>query len=574
MKKKRMLAVLMVGLVLLSGCSVKSSNDMDKEITNAIKKDKAYRNIVKNTHAEYRREAFSINNKIIDVGFYKKPVSDAMREVAQMLKIGFDESFIPSREYRITIEHRGSLGSFLEQVKQSTGVSYKYRQNVLKVVNKQLIKKDNAEKVCKIGQKPTISISLQNVEPMQIFKYFSKKYGYNFVFKTKYYSIDGFDNKKEKVRKTSLFYTGCDAKEALYSFLSAIDFVGYEVDNKKFKIQDYKMETIDIPTYFDYKYMSGQTLGETNTNVGTNGSTVSVSENGKEEFKTYIKNFMNPRGVLNISNRGYLTIIDRPQKVDEIKRIIQTEIQKQTPMELSLSIVRITLNDGLETGVDFNFDLSSILGELSGQKAFFGTGDYTQEMTQGMVIQGTKAGLPIIFKALKQLGNTKVVREYNVKTRNGILSTFRAVDRIPYVTTSTIASASTTETATEAKFATSGIIINVLPQLTENQETVNMSTDILISEYLGDKIFNTAQGELKLPQITENEIQVPVSIKMGESAILTGFNLREDSSTRSGIPTGIEQNLYYTERLFGNFNDANKASQLVVIITPKKIEDF
>lgn len=570
--KKTIISALSIAM-LFSACSVKTANEMSKEIDKKLNQNELVRNAKSDQVAGYRNEALLIQSKKIDVGFYKKPLADAIREVAQLSKIGFDESFIPSREYTISIEYRGSLGGFLEEVKKSTGVSYKYRHNMLKVVNKQLVKRSIVENVCKVEQKPTINIALEDVSPIQVFKYFSQKHGFNFTFQTKYYSITGNERTKQELGKTSLFYSGCDPKEALYSFLSANDLVGNEMTPNRFLVKDYILKNIDIPTYFDYKYTSGQTLGDTKVDA-TSGSNVSVEEKFKSEFITFLKSFMSIFGNIKLSNRGYITIVDTPHKVAEIEKIIRTEIAKQSPMELSVSIVRITLNDGLETGANFNLELSGILNASNGVPPSIGTGDYTTDMTQGMSLQGLKGGLPQVFKALKQLGTTSIVREYNVKTRNGILTTFRAVDKIPYVTTSTIASTSSTQTSTEAKFANSGIIINMLPQLTENQETVNISTDILVSEYLGDKIFNTADGELKLPQITENEVQVPVSLKMGESAILTGFNLKEDTATRAGVPGAVEQNLYYTERLFGHFNDSNKATQLVVIVTPKKIEDF
>ena len=345
MKIKRKILIAMTAITVstafFGGCSVQSASEMQKKTQKKMDKNKTYRNAKNNTPANYRSEAFTISQKEIDVGFYKKPVADAMREVAQMLKIGFDESYIPAREYRISIEFTGTLGDFLAQVKNITGVSYKYRHNMLEVVNKQTVKRSHAEHICKVGQKPTIEISLNNVSPMEVFKYFSKKYGYNFTFNTKFYDVTSSgSSSKQPMQNTSLFYKGCDAKEALYTFLSSIDFSAKEIDKKSFIIQDYAMENIDIPTYFDYKYTSGQTLGSDSAN-GNDGSIVSTSENYKREFFEFLKKFMSTDGVLNISNRGYITIVDRPSKVQEVKRIIKTEIEKQTPMELSLSIVRV-----------------------------------------------------------------------------------------------------------------------------------------------------------------------------------------------------------------------------------------
>jgi type II secretory pathway component GspD/PulD (secretin) len=378
---------------------------------------------------------------------------------------------------------------------------------------------------------------------------------------------------KQPLGTTSLFYTGCDEKEALYSFLEAIDFSAVYKGNNRFEIKDYKIETIDIPTYFDYQYVSGQTLGES-TEEGGGGSGVNIKESTTNNFTKMLKKFLSPQGKIQISERGYVTIMDHPQRVLEVKKIIQKEIAKQSPIDLSVSLVRVSMTDDVKTAANFNVKIKNLLGDLNGEPAQIGTGDYTTSMTNGFAIQGTKGGLPQVFKALQTLGETKIIREYNVKTRSGILSTFRAVDKIPYVTTSSVASVSSTSVNSEAKFATAGIIVNVIPQLTENKETVNLSTDILVSEYLGDKTFATANGDIVLPMLSENEMQVPAKIKMGESVILTGFNLRESESTKDGIPGLVGADYYGLNRLFGGVSDSTKASQIVIIITPKRIKDF
>lgn len=581
--------ILLISLVLFSGCAQKTA-EMQKEISSILKKNKVYSSASRSSenfeYAQYRKKAFIVNKRMIDVGFYKKSIHKAMMDVSKLMHINIDESFIPNDSYTITAEFQGSFGDFLELVSRSTGIVYRFRNNVLEIVNKELIREENSKNSCKKGEKHSVVVSLENVPIMSIFKYFSKKYQYNFTFNTNFYSLQKIDKEnlssmssgganaiiKQPIGTTSLFYSGCNINEAFHAFIGAIDFHAIKNGRKRYKITDYVMESIELPTYFDYKYTSGQTLGKS-TKSTKQSSGVQMKEETIKDFELFINKFKSPEGRIKISGRGYITVMDHPRKVVEIKKIIETEILKQSPIELSVSLLRVSMNDDLQTAANINAKIQGVIEKVSGAPMDLASGNFVGAITKGLSASGSKDGMPQIFKALQTIGETKIVREYNVKTRSGILSTFRAVDKIPYVTTSSIVSTASTSVNTEAKFAETGIIINMIPQLGKDGETLNLSTDILISEYLGDKSFDTANGQIVLPRISENEIQVPAKLKLGESVVLTGFNLKEEKSTKEGVPGAIDTG-YGFNRIFGSVGDQNKASQIIVVITPKKIKEF
>jgi len=562
------------------GCSPATPKALNNTISGNLNSIESYKKTLNGKHAKYRNDAYDLIDRRVEVSFYKASVYSVMKSVAESLDLRYDGSFVPSLDYKVTVDFNGTLGEFIEEVYQQTGVLYRYRRNSLQVVNRDILEVSHANKICKLGEKHTVHISLKDSDPIDVFKYFSEQYGYSFQFDTKYYSLKNKEMKllndtrstKLPIKKVSLFYDGCDEKEAFYSFLDSINFDAKDLGRERFLVKDYMFDNIEVPSYFSYEYTSGQTLGE--GSGGSGGASVNVKSNGKKGFLLYLKNFLTESGKINISSMGYISVMDHPRSVKTIKRIIQTEIMKQAPMEMSLSIVRLEMSNDVSTGVNISTTLSNALG--GGRTIDLATGDSgASDIASGFLFQATKEdGTAQVFNALQTIGNASVVREYKIKTRNGILSTFRAVDKIPYITTTTTSTTATTEANVEAKFADSGIIVNLLPQLSEHNEVVNLSTDILISEYLGDKVFNTAQGELKLPQISENEIQAPVRMNMGESIVLTGFNLRSSNINKSGIPGLIDMDLYNTERLFGKIGDESKASQLLIIISLNRIQEY
>lgn len=580
---KKIIGLSVVLVVLLAGCSTKSSKEMGKEIDKEMKQSMLYKNAVsEKKYSQERKKAIEIIEKELEASFFKEDVYTALKAISEKLNVNLDESFKPDSSYKITTNFKGTLREFLRKIYVETGIKYKYRNGMLKITNKLLISEAKSIKICKIGAKPTITMSFVDTPAIDIFKYFSTTYGFNFAFNLRFKALKENDLKAQRnpnerprsmVDKVSLFYSGCDEKEAFFNFLDAIDFTATETKKNKFKVQDYMTETIDVATYFKYAFESGATMGD--EEASASGNKVSIEEDEMTNTKEYVKKFLSTDGIINMSNRGVLTLMDYPSRIKDINRLLQKEKSKQTPMKLSISILSITMNDSLETSANLNLSLEKLLDSPDGtSKPALSLGGSSSTNTQGITVNGKKNGLLQVFNALQKIGKTKIVREYVVNTRNGLMNTFRAVERIPYVTTTTTAATSSTQTNVEAKFATSGVIINILPQLAEGGETVNMAVDILISEYLGDKVFNSAQGEITLPRITENEIQAPIRLKMEESMILTGFNTASDNSNKNGVPWLINHGTAQSNRLFGDVGDVNRANQLIVVISLSRIEDF
>jgi general secretion pathway protein D len=149
-----------------------------------------------------------------------------------------------------------------------------------------------------------------------------------------------------------------------------------------------------------------------------------------------------------------------------------------------------------------------------------------------------------------------------------MLNSFRAVDEIPYMISKVVPTAEGNVVTTEAKTAIAGLVINILPTLNDNGNYVNLSTDILVSEYLGEKTINVNGGEYKLPQINKNEIQMPARIKMGRSMVLTGFKLKRRDKSSDGIPGLVNKRIFGT--LFGKKSDTKQTSEFVVVVTPER----
>ena len=561
-----------VATILLSGCM----HDVRKEKNDLLESSKVYQNSKIMSTKEQRLS--DLMSRSVQANFIQSTVYYAVSQVGKTLDIDVDSTFRPASEKRLTMNFKGTLGDFLDQVYYQTGIRYKYKNGMLKVTNQKEVEQQFKVKKCRNG-KPSIRISLTNVAPEKIFKYMSQKYRLNFSFDIRMSSL--------KKGKMSFYYTGCDKKEALRKFARAADLDLIWKDSRNILVRDYQTEEFDIPTYFNYKFEdSGAGIGTSGSGSSggssagggaggggsSSGSTVTREDQFREEMLSVLKGYLSPKGKVYLSNRGYAIITDRPSKVRDIKRLIRTERKRQTPIALNVAIIRVDVKDKNDVGVDWNVALNQMANYLNMQ-GFNASINMADKAAGGLSLTAREGSLQSMVNVLQKYGKTKIVRDFNSKTRAGILTTFKAVDQIPYVISQSTTQDGVAQVSTEARVAEAGLIVNIIPTISGDGEVVNLATDIVVSEYKGDKTFTVNGGIYKLPQISTNNVQMPVRVRVGRSIVLTGFKLSSSGSVNEGIP-GASQVGGLFGGLFGHAGEDNQESEFLVVITPKKVKEY
>jgi len=564
-----LLSTLIAG-VMLQGCM----HDIKKEKRELMQETNAFQK--KNISSSRETWLERLMNRNVEANFVNASVFYAVSQVAKSLDIPIDTTFRPSSTTKVTLNYKGTLGEFLRHIYYETGIKYKYRNGMLIVFNKKEVERQYKVKSCH-GGKPTVVLSLDNTVPAQVFKTMSSKYNMDFIFDTRIISLSPGKNKPYG-GNVNFYYKGCDKKQALRKFSKALDLSLEWTSGNRVTVRDYEIVEVDIPTYFDYEFASsGGGIGansESSSGSGgsTSGNAISKKDNFKESFSKHFSKYLSEAGVVHISNRGYGVIMDRPSIVSIIKKIVRIEKRRQTPISLSVAIIRVDIKNEGDIGVDWTVALNNVANALN-LSGFTAGINMANKASGGLSVVATEGALSSMVKALQIYGKSKIVRDFNSKTRSGILSTFKAVEQIPYVTSSVVASDGVSQVSTEAKIAEAGLIVNVIPTITDSGETVNLATNISVSEYNGDKIFNVNGGEYTLPQISTNSVQMPVRVKLGTSIVLTGFKLSKAQSINEGIP-GASQVGGMLGGLFGHAGKEDQESEFLIVITPKRIKDF
>lgn len=593
-KKRLHIAVsLLVASALITGCSytqkIEPSSIKDFNLSEAmLEKD--------NQIVKQAKDATSAS---VSGEFYQSSAFAAVKALGEQAGIPVDQSFIPSEKYRVSIDVNSSLGVFLKYVKTTTGIDYRYRNGKLTIVNKDLVDQSIAGKQCHIGAQPTVIMSFKDVSPNQVFKYFSDNYGMSFVYKTKYSDLT--DSKEDlqsmaqmgpgqttqlpKAKPVSLNYSGCDPKEAFRMFIAANNLIAEEVTPGSYNIMDYEVANIDVSLYYDYKYTSaggvggssststgGQTssTGSSGASSSGSGGMLTMEENPKRDLTDLLQKFLGPKGKVVISNRGFATIEDTPENIRAAKRIIAKDIAKQKPIELQVSVLRIDVSNSNKTGVDWD----AVLGTWNfsgGPKMLSYTSSYASDFSGGGAFSLTGGSKTQLIRLLETYGKTNVVRSFRTRARSGILETFKAVEQIPYVTTTTTSSTAGYQSNVEAKIAEAGLIINVVPYYDKSNESVDLSTSIVVSEYLGDKTFQMSSGTFMLPRIATNELKIPAKIQIGQTIVLTGFKIATGGKNAEGLPGFIH--IPVIGGLAGMDSANSSESEFVIVITPAEIAE-
>lgn len=563
------------------------------------------------------------NQKTVEIGEQKADISlsvsdmsvrKLMKSVCDGNSLSCDFSFQPSDSYKVTFSYNGDINGLLSVVKRQTGIDYKIIDGMITVENKDDItryddplKKSTCEK--------QITVSFKNIKLGDAFKYFYDEFGYSFVFDTRYTEVSstmptqptasavslmpatppmpilastdtkaGEGKKLSKTENIAFFYNGCDPKEALKAFLNSIDMTMVETSDKEFKIKDYEVAIFDKSAYFDYTMRSG---GSSNTNAsggasataagtntaGSSGNTgsstssttmVSLTEKHREGLEKVLQNYLSEKGKLDFSMRGYVIVEDRPSHVKRIQKIIKKEIEKETPLSISINIVRVDLNDNYKAGVDWN---------AAFQKGIFGlrnlrvASSLSSIASAGFSFTGEFKGTDQVLSALQDYGNTKIERSSSINARSGFLATYEAIKPVPYLTTASTMSGNTGATQLQVTplYEQEGFVVNVLPNVDLDKKTVDLGIDVTVAEYVGDKIFDLGDtGNFVLPIVPKDKGKFAVQAKIGETIVLTGFKVRKDRTGKKGLPWFSQ--IPGAGAIFGAQEEIDESSEILIIL--------
>ena len=285
-------------------------------------------------------------------------------------------------------------------------------------------------------------------------------------------------------------------------------------------------------------------------------------------------------------NAGLITVTGTKQQLDRIEKYLDS-IKKRLDKEvlIDVSIISVILDKTHSSGVDWTqFALAVNRPTGSGTDGLSGTigsntgvvvgkgGDllhmsWNNAFNFSDTISFTINGL---MNFLKTQGRSKVVSNPKILTLNNQQALITIGDNINYRIPETApansgGSITTTSYTNESIFV--GILLNIMPQISDNNEIMlRINPSISSFKYAEDNIKQTQPREIA-PDTTEKKLSTVVRVKSGDTIILGGLIGKSNDISKNGIP-GLKE-LPILGNLFKSEKITNSVSELIFVITPR-----
>lgn len=548
---------------------------------------------------KYEVKKSSLYDYEVEVDVERVPAREVIKGICQAYKIPCALKGVKEEEREVTIKNfKGRLEDLLAVIYEQTGLEYGIEKGVLALKDYQ---KDEEIRVSDRCEKP-INLAFKNAPLSEVLHFLNKEYGYTFAFESETSLQSNQATTQTDLtlqpqvqalapalsvedKRVSLFYSGCDVKEAVNLLAKQLDVLIKPIGEKAFSVSKYDRLIVDKSTFFDYVatlVQSGESSGggggttsqggEGTTNATSGGSSsggtsVSISENYRSNLEGIIRNFLSPEGRVSFSPRGYVVVEDRPSRITIIREVLRKEKKKEQAIKIRVQVYRLDLYDEYQAGVDWNLLIGSRIGNWENVRI---TTNFASGIN-GVAIQGDYRGATNFLRLLQQYGKVRLVKEFQSVGRAGLPVIFTAIDRIPYVTTTVQTGSTGGATAfPQINYEEAGLKIIVHPNV--QRSLVDLSVAIEVSEYKGDKIVNLGDvmGSVSVPLVSKNTISIPARVPFGETLIITGFHVSKRGITGQGLPEISK--LPIIGELFGYKDGKVQNSELIFVITPERVE--
>ncbi len=275
------------------------------------------------------------------------------------------------------------------------------------------------------------------------------------------------------------------------------------------------------------------------------------------------------------ANNALIIIADQ-ENFRSIERVIKQLDRLPLQVLIDASIIEVTLTDELEYGLEW-FAQNKIPDQHS-VTGFTQNGLNLTEAAKGALLntlapgfsyvwQSKSQDIGVILKAAAQNGKLNVISSPSLMVLNNHEATIVVGDQISLQTSQSV----NTGTSGTNPFVTStfqqrdtGVQLKIKPRVNSG------GLVIMELEQKVDDVGQIREGSPN-PDILQRQINTTVAVKDGDTLVLGGLIRDNRAENVSGIP--ILYRIPWIGHLFGTTKDTFKRTELVVLITPRVVEN-
>lgn len=271
-----------------------------------------------------------------------------------------------------------------------------------------------------------------------------------------------------------------------------------------------------------------------------------------------------------------LVILAEPQQYRILNKIIKQLDVMPLQVLIDATIISVDLNDNLKYGVQWSIN-SKDRTLLAGapQPNVIGTiAEAVGNATTGGVFSysklTSKQDITATITALAENGKINVLSAPSLMVLNNHEATIKVGNSIPVRTsqqTNTSGGGSVNDLiqTSNIEMRDTGVTLTVKPRVNAN------GVVILEIEQNVDNATETTSSNIDSPTILQRQIASTVAVTNGESLVLGGLISETHTQSNNGIP--ILKEIPYLGVLFGSKVETVVRSELIVIITPRVVEN-
>lgn len=272
-------------------------------------------------------------------------------------------------------------------------------------------------------------------------------------------------------------------------------------------------------------------------------------------------------------NLGVLTVTGTPPQCDRVEawvKSLDAMFGKQVAIDVHVYQVQLSREE------NYGLNLTLAYQSASGHTGLKVTGaapptvtSSSSPMTFGAnILSGTINGTTAAVQALSTLGNVSQLISRSGITQNGKLLALQAAKQQSYVSstqstqTASVGSSTTMQTATLVP----GFTSSFLPKVINGRILIDF--DMTLSDLLSLQTFTSGSGSgqssVQLPTMQVTRFEQSVSLKPGETLVLTGMRQQQTSSTNNGVGSPYIP-------ILGGGVDAQKADSIIAVVISARL---
>jgi len=326
-----------------------------------------------------------------------------------------------------------------------------------------------------------------------------------------------------------------------------------------------------------------------------------------KEVEEALKNQLDSKkvGLIKADERGNQLIVQTlPDRMDQIERLIRNLDQKTKEVIIDVSIVKVKISNGIDSGVQWEGILN--LGLINKGLSYLGTSPFAAVQattdtfrTRNMVlddVKGDVGSIPftgtttsysagrksigtqemhlgvvgaqdfdVIIKYLATIGKTNIISNPKLAVVNNQEAKIHVGSKEAYVTSTTTTGQTTNTVAEQVTFVDIGVLLSVVPVINDDG-FINLKVKAEISEVIDTLITPTNN---QIPIIDSSLAETTVLVKDGSTVIIGG--LRKETKVTSSSQVPFLGSIPILGRLFSQKSDSKENSELLIILTPRLI---